>query len=529
MTDRLNTLETADDAHALRLSNDDEITLLDVVSVSRHGRRVQLGSSARSEMAGGAKAVASAATSPHAVYGVNTGVGHLASARLAAVSEDREQCRQQALIRSHAAGMGDAIERDVVRAMMLLRARTLARSRSGARPEVVDLMIQLLNADITPIVPEYGSLGASGDLAPLAHCALALLGEGDVLGPHGEVQAAGLAMSTLGITPIHLRSKEALSLINGTDGMLAMLVLVVHDIKQLVKISDVTAAMSIEALLGHPDVFSADLIALRPQRGQAESAANLLRMLVDSHILRDANRPADQPVQDAYSLRCVPQVAGAVRETLAHATRIAETELASTIDNPVVMPDGAIRSCGNIHGASLAYACDFLAIAIADLGAMAERRTDRLLDPSRSNGLPPFLAVNPGEDSGLMIAQYTQAALVADNRRLAAPASVESASTSAGQEDHVSMGWSAARKLRVSLTNLARIQGIELLAATVGLQFRTPLQPARGTAAALDAVRAEVPAAATDRWVAPDLVAAHRLVSSGTITRAVEAAIGPLL
>jgi histidine ammonia-lyase len=500
------------------------LTPEDVVAVARRGARVELGDEARRTMQESADLVAQLADSPEPAYGVSTGFGSLAAV---AIPAERRAELQRALVRSHAAGMGPPVEREVVRAMILLRARTLAMGRSGARPLVAETMLELLNAGLTPLVHEHGSLGASGDLAPLAHCALVLIGEGSVLGDDGAPLPAAAALSEAGIEPIELGPKEGLALINGTDGMLGMLLLAISDLALLLRVADVTAAMSVEALLGTDRAYAEDLIALRPQPGQAASAANLRRLLAGSEVVA-SHRHGDPRVQDAYSLRCAPQVAGAARDTLAHAERVAAAELVSAIDNPMVMPDGRVESCGNFHGEPVAFACDFLAIAAAELGAIAERRTDRLLDASRSHGLPPFLTDDAGVNSGLMIGQYTQAAMVAENRRLAAPASVDSLPTSAMQEDHVSMGWGAARKLRVSLGNLGRILAVELVAAAHGLDMRTPLEPAAGTKAALGSVRERVAGPGPDRWLAPDLAAAEQLVASGELVRAVESAIGEL-
>jgi histidine ammonia-lyase len=497
----------------------------DVVAVARDRAEVTLGADARDAMASSASTVQRLADSDEPVYGVSTGFGSLVTTRIPA--ERREEL-QRALIRSHAAGMGPPVEPEVVRAMMLLRARTLAMGYSGARPEVAETILALLNAGITPIVPEHGSLGASGDLAPLAHCALALIGEGEVTDRDGGRVDAAQALPAAGIEPLTLIAKEGLALINGTDGLLGMLVLAIDDLERLVRVADVTAAMSVEALLGTDRAFAEDLIALRPQLGQAASAANLRRLLGGSPIVA-SHREDDPRVQDAYSLRCAPQVNGAARDTMSHAVRIADAELVSAIDNPMILPDGRVESCGNFHGEPVALACDFLAIASAELGAIAERRTDRLLDASRSYGLPPFLADDPGVDSGLMIAQYTQAAMVASNRRLAAPASVDSLPTSAMQEDHISMGWGAARKLRASVANLARILAVELTCAARGLELRSPLEPGAGTGAALAALRAAgVPGPGPDRRLSPELAAAERLVASGELVAAVESAIGEL-
>src|SRR4051795_1377709 len=494
----------------------------DVVAVARDGIDVTLTGDAIDAMAASAAIVDGLADSDEAVYGVSTGFGSLARTQ---IPTDRRVELQQSLIRSHAAGMGPPVEREVVRAMMVLRARSLAMGYSGARPAVAHAIVAMLNAGITPVVPEHGSLGASGDLAPLAHCALALMGEGEVFGTDGARQAAADALGAAGLEPMALRAKEGLALINGTDGILGMLALAIEDLEGLLRVADLTAAMSVEALLGTDRAFAADLIALRPQPGQASSAANLRRVLADSPIVA-SHRTGDDRVQDAYSLRCAPQVNGAARDALAHAERAALVELASAIDNPMVLPDGRIESCGNFHGAPLGFACDFLAIAVAEVGAIAERRTDRLLDASRSQGLPPFLTVEAGVNSGLMLAQYTQAALVAENRRLAAPASVGSLPTSAMQEDHVSMGWSAARKLRTALGNLGRILGIELTCAAHGLDLRAPLEPGAGGAAALAVVRSRIDGAGPDRRLAPDLAAAEELVAAGAVLSAVEAAVG---
>jgi histidine ammonia-lyase len=497
----------------------------DVVAVARNGAPVSLADDARDEMIASAAIVERLAASPEPVYGVSTGFGSLATTP---IPSTRRKDLQLALIRSHAAGMGPPVEQEVVRAMMLLRARTLAMGYSGARPEVTETILALLNAGLTPVVPEHGSLGASGDLAPLAHCALALLGEGEVFGRDGGRLAGAEALAAAGIEPISLTAKEGLALINGTDGILGMLVLAIEDVRRLVRVADLTAAMAVEALLGTDRAFAGDLMALRPQPGQATSAANLRRLLDGSPVVA-SHRHDDPRVQDAYSLRCAPQVNGAVRDTLAHAERVAEAELASAIDNPMILPDGRVESSGNFHGEPVAFACDFLAIASAELGAIAERRTDRLLDAGRSYGLPPFLAEDPGVDSGLMLAQYTQAAMVAENRRLASPASVDSLPTSAMQEDHISMGWGAARKLRASLANLDRVLAVELACAARGLELRAPLEPARGTGAALAALRAAgVPGPGPDRWLAPELAAAERLVASGELIAAVERSIGEL-
>jgi len=502
----------------------DRVEPPDVVAVARHGVPARLSDAARSAMAESAAVVERLAASEEPVYGVSTGFGSLAATW---IPPERREELQRALIRSHAAGMGPPVEREVVRAMMFLRARSLAMGRSGARPVVADTMLALLAAGLDPVVPEHGSLGASGDLAPLAHCGLALIGEGELWTASGERAAAADALADASIEPLTLTAKEGLALINGTDGILGMLVLALHDSARLLRLADVTAAMSTEALLGTDRAFAADLIAMRPHPGQASSAANLTRLLAGSEIVA-SHRWDDPRVQDAYSVRCAPQVNGAARDTLGHAERVAVAELRSAIDNPVVLPDGRVESCGNFHGAPVAMTCDFLAIAAADVGAIAERRTDRLLDQTRSYGLPPFLTEDAGVNSGLMLAQYTQAAMVAENRRLAVPAATDSLPTSAMQEDHVSMGWGAARKLRTVIANLTRILAVELTCAARAIELRAPLQPAAGTAAALAALRTVAPGPGPDRWLAPELAQAEDLVASGAALGAVEREIGEL-
>jgi histidine ammonia-lyase len=463
-----------------------------------------------------------ASDEPH--YGVSTGFGALATRH---IPPERRAQLQQSLIRSHAAGSGPEIERETIRAMMLLRLATLATGRTGTRPLVLETYAALLNAGITPIVPEFGSLGCSGDLAPLAHCALALLGEGTVRDRSGSLRPAREALTEAGIEPVILAEKEGLSLINGTDGMLGMLILACHDLGRLLTTADVVTAMAVEALLGTDHAFAADLIALRPQHGQAASAANLRTLLQGSPLIASHQVPDCPIVQDPYSLRCAPQVAGAARDTLDHARAVAGRELAAAIDNPVITVDGRVESNGNFHGAPLAYVLDFLAIATADLASISERRTDRLLDVKRSNGLPPFLADDPGVDSGLMIAQYTQAGLVAELKRLAVPASVDSIPSSAMQEDHVSMGWHAGRKLRRSLDCVARVLAVEAMAAARALDLRTPA-PAAATGAVRDRIRVEVAGPGPDRFLAPEIDLVVQLVASGALVEAAESVTGPL-
>ena len=499
------------------------LSFTDVVAVARQDARVELGATARERMARSRAFVDRAAADDRPVYGITTGFGGLASVLIPAAERVE---MQHAILRSHAAGMGPPVEREVVRALLVLRAATLAKGYSGARPVVVERMIELLNAGVTPCVPSFGSLGASGDLAPLAHATLPLLGEGEVLGADGRAAPAGPALAAAGIEPLTLEAKEGLALINSTDGMLGMLLLASDDALRLLRTADLIAAMSIEALLGTDRPFAADLQALRPHPGQARSAANLRRLLAGSPLVA-AHDDVTHGVQDAYSLRCHPQVIGAARDTLDHALLVAERELDAAIDNPVILPDGRVESVGNFHGEPLAFACDFLTIAVAEAGAIAVARIDRLLDTKRSRGLPPFLSPHAGVNSGMMIAHYTAAALVAENRRLAHPASVDSMSTSAAQEDHVSLGWAAARNLRRVLANLARVLAVEVVCAAHGIDLRAPLAAGQGTRAAVELLRTRVPAPAADRFLAPDLAAAESLVWDGTLLGAATAAMGP--
>ena len=502
------------------------LTIDEVVRVARHGARAVLDDDAVAEVRRTRAVVRGLADDAEPHYGVSTGFGALATRHIPVAL--RRQL-QRSLVRSHAAGSGPEVEREVVRALMLLRISTLATGRTGIREETLLAYVAMLDAGITPVVHEYGSLGCSGDLAPLAHCALALMGEGEVRDASGVRMPSPQALATAGISPVELEEKEGLALINGTDGMLGMLCLAIADLRELLVVSDVAAAMSVEGLLGTDDVFAADLHELRPQPGQSVSAANIRKVMAHSAIRESHRTEACTRVQDAYSLRCAPQVAGGARDTVDHASRVAGWELASAVDNPVVTMDGRLESNGNFHGAPVAYALDFLAIVAADVASMSERRTDRFLDASRSNGLPPFLADDPGVDSGQMIAQYTQAAIVSEMKRLAAPASVDSIPSSAMQEDHVSMGWSAARKLRRSLDGLARVLAVEVLTATRGIRLRAPLTPAPATGAVVDAlVSAGAGTPGPDRWLSPEIDTAYRLVTDGTIRRAAESVTGAL-
>lgn len=514
---------------------DSPLTREEVVAVARHDARVEISAQAHAHIAASRNIIASLAddTVPH--YGVSTGFGALAKVQ---IPVEKRQQLQRSLIRSHAAGTGAEVDREIVRGLMLLRLQTLTTGRTGVRPIVAENYAAILNAGITPVVHEYGSLGCSGDLSPLAHCALTLMGEGSVRvgnDPTAPPEEARNALAAAGIDPLVLVEKEGLALINGTDGMLGMLCLALHDLEQLFRVADLAAAASVEALTGTDAVFQSDLHALRPHPGQAASAANMADILAESRLIQRPGQPGFSRVQDAYSLRCAPQVHGAARDTAAHAERVAKIELASAVDNPVVLSDGRVESNGNFHGAPIGYVLDFLAIAVADMASISERRTDRFLDVARNHGLPPFLAADAGLDSGLMIAQYTAAGIVSELKRLAVPASVDSIPSSAMQEDHVSMGWAAALKLRRAIDGLSRVLSIELLASTRALDFRAVEgstnregcgKPAPVTAAIHALFRTAIPEPDTDTFLSPTIAAAHEFVMSGAVLQKASEALG---
>ncbi|MGZ4446472.1 MAG: histidine ammonia-lyase [Nocardioides sp.] len=503
------------------------VSLDDVVSVARDGAPVELTGEALDALASARAVVEELAAAATPAYGISTGFGALATRH---IPTDMRAQLQRSLVRSHAAGSGPEVEREVTRGLMLLRLSTLATGHTGVRPGTARLLADLLTHGITPVVREYGSLGCSGDLAPLSHCALALMGEGEVRDAAGTLMPAAEALAAAGLEPVELAAKEGLALINGTDGMLGMLAMAIHDLRMLLRTADVAAAMSVEGQLGTDRVFAPELQAIRPHPGQALSAANLTRVLADSGVVASHRGPDCNRVQDAYSLRCSPQVHGAARDTVEHAATVAGRELASAVDNPVVLPqEGRVESNGNFHGAPIAYVLDFLAIVAADVASISERRTDRFLDKARNHGLPPFLADDPGVDSGHMIAQYTQAAIVSELKRLAVPASVDSIPSSAMQEDHVSMGWSAARKLRRSVDGLTRVVAIEVLTAARALDLRAPLVPSPATAAVVALLRsAGVQGPGPDRHLSPEIETAVELVRSGAVLTAVENVIGEL-
>ena len=472
----------------------------DVVEVARHSGGVALAETVRERMAPARSTVNRLSDEDAVVYGITTGFGALADR---AIDPADRAALQRGVVLSHAAGMGPPLDREVVRGMMLLRARTLAVGMSGVRHELPQALVRLLGSDIVPWVPAHGSLGASGDLAPLAHAAAVLIGEGWVLGHDGSPLPAAPLLVAHGITPLELGPKEGLALINGTDAMTSMLALAVADVASLMRAADCACAMSVEALLGTPRAFDERVVALRDAPGQQTSASNLRTLLSDSPVVA-SHRESHHAVQDAYSLRCAPQVHGAARDALDFCRTVVARELASVVDNPVVL-DGEVLSAGNFHGQALAYAADLLASVCADVAAISERRVNRLLDPASSRGLPAFLSPDPGLNSGFMIAQYTAAGVVAALRNAAGPMATLSATTSAGQEDHVSMGYEAARRTRESVDGLRRVLAVELVCAAQALELRVPLRPGPATASLVAAIRERVASLHEDRPLAMDL------------------------
>lgn len=500
------------------------LALADVVAVAR-GEPVALAPSAAERMRAARAVVEDAVARGETVYGVTTGFGSLATVR---IPSEQAATLQQAIVRSHATAVGPFLAREEARAMLALRAHVLALGASGVRVELVERMVEMLNRDLVPAVPEQGSLGASGDLAPLANLALPLLGRGELLGADGQAEPAGPALEAVGLAPLTLEAKEGLALVNGTQGMLAVGILAAERVRTLVRTADVVAAMTIEAALGSDRPFDPRLHALRPHPGQVASAANLRALLSGSGIVA-SHRTSPHLVQDAYSLRCAPQVHGATRGALRFALGVLEVETNSVSDNPIVLAEGEVLSGGNFHGQPVAVALDALALAVVPTASISERRLYRLLDPARNNGLPAFLVPESGLNSGFMLAQYTAASLVSECKVLAHPASVDSIASSAGQEDHVSMGMTAARHLRQVVANAEVVLALEALAAAQALDLRAPLRPAGPTAAARDAIRARVAPLERDRELGPDIAAGVELVRSGVILRAAEEALGAAL
>lgn len=488
------------------------LTVEQVNDVAAHRTTVIRSADLASHMAAARSVVEAALDRGATVYGVNTGFGALAGTRV----EPSELLELQVnLLRSHAAGVGPPLRPETVRAMLLLRARTLAQGHSGVRPAVVERYLDFLDRDLLPVVPSQGSVGASGDLAQFAHLALPIIGEG-LLDDGAGSRPAAVVLSEHGLSPLRLEAKEGLSLLNGTEGMLAVGVLATRRAETLVRTADLACAMSVEALMGSTRPFRPELHALRPHPGQGISAAAIAAALAGSEIGASHVDDFRHAVQDAYSLRCAPQVHGAIRDTISHARSVFEIELGSVVDNPIVLPaTGEVISGGNFHGQPLAFALDFMGIAITELGSISERRTDRILDPERSAGLPAFLSPRPGVQSGFMLAQYTAAALVAENRVLAHPASIDSIPTSGSQEDHVSMGWGAGRKLESILVNTTAVLAIELLCAAAGVEYRSPLRPGPGASAGLELIRRSVPRLDADRPIGADIEAVAEMITQG--------------
>lgn len=493
-----------------------------VVAVARHGAKVSLSDEARARIERASVFVDSLLRRERPVYGVTTGFGKFADVVISAADA---ATLQRNLILSHASGVGELLAEEVVRAVLLLRANALAVGCSGVRPEVVDTLISMLNQGVHPAVPSQGSVGSSGDLAPLAHTMLVLIGEGKAFF-QGQLLPGAEAMARAGIPVIALRAKEGLALINGTQVMTAIGALTVHDAEGLARVADVAAAMTTEGLLGTTAALDSRVHRVRGHHGQAVSAANIERLIQGSDIR--ASHLDCPRVQDAYSLRCAPQVHGAARDAIAYGRRVVETEINSATDNPLLFPDdGDVISGGNFHGEPVAMAMDFLGIALSELASISERRTERMVNPQLST-LPPFLTEHGGLNSGMMIAQYTAAALVSENKILASPAVVDSIPTSGNQEDHVSMGTIAARKARQIAGNVANVLAIELMAASQALDFRRPLEPGRGTGAVHDLIRREVSHLDFDRELAPDIAAVRELISSGAVEAAALGAAGKL-
>ena len=495
------------------------LTIDAVVRAARGREAVSLDPGVRARMRPAREVVDRLDREGAVVYGVTTGFGALADR---AVDPADRALLQRSVVLSHAAGSGPRLDDEVVRGMILLRARTLAAGLSGVRIELVEALLALLEAGIIPWVPEHGSLGASGDLAPLAAIATVLLGQGWAAGEDGGRIEGAAALRAHGLAVIDVAPKEGLALINGTDAMTSLLALAVHDIEDLLRLADIACALSVEALLGTTVAYDERVVALRPAQGQADSAANLRALLHGSPIVA-SHRPSRHAVQDAYSLRCAPQVHGAARDVAGFCRQTVEHELASVVDNPVVLGDEVV-SAGNFHGQALAYAADMLAATCADVAAISERRVDRLLDPARSRGLPAFLTPEPGLNSGLMITQYTAAAMVASLRHAATPFAVQSAATSAGQEDHVSMGYEAALRTRRSVGLLRAVLAIEVLSAAQAIEMRHPLRPAAATGAVIATLRKHTPSLAADRILSGDLEAAEAWASNGEWRDALAAA-----
>jgi len=493
--------------------NGQPLSLAEIQSVALNARPVAIAPSATSSAAASRDLIEKILAAGETVYGVNTGFGKLADVR---VSPDRLAELQVNLVRSHAGGVGQPMSEAESRAMVLLRANVLAKGFSGVRPALLDLLAALLNSGIHPIIPEKGSVGASGDLAPLAHLALVVIGEGEAI-YRGERMPGGEALRRAKLQPLALVAKEGLALLNGTQAMTAVGALAVARARRVVQLADLAGAMSLEALRGTPAAFDSRIHQARPHAGQIAAADHLMHLLADSEI-RESHRTHDTRVQDAYCLRCMPQVHGAVRDVLAHVAAVLQTEAGSATDNPLIFPDaagGAVLSGGNFHGAPLAYAFDYAALALTDLAGITERRIDRLLNPDINEGLPAFLSPNPGLSSGFMIAQIVAAALINECQVLSHPSSTGSIPTDGGKEDHVSMGMTGALKLRQIVEHAERIVAIEMMCAAQGIEFRRPLHPSHEVERAHDAVRSIVQPLEQDRSLAADIEALASAIRAG--------------
>lgn len=491
--------------------NGDALTVADVVDVANGDARAELGPDVAARMEFSRSVVVDAIAGDQPVYGVNTGFGALADTTVGEADLNR---LQRAIIVSHGAGTGAPLDDRSVRAILLLRARTLTAGLSGVRVDLPQRLLDMLNRNLLPVIPGKGSVGASGDLAQLAHLAQPLIGAGRLRGPGDGPQGrpAAEVLAEHGLEPLTLGPKEGLSLVNGTEPMQALLAFSVHDASLLAQAADVACAMSIEALLGTDRPYDLRVQVIRPHPGQLDSAANLRSLLAGSALMA-SHRNSRHAVQDAYCLRCAPQVHGAVRDVLSYARRVIETELGAVVDNPVIVPDGEVMTTGNFHGEPLAFAADMLGMAISELASISERRVDRMLDPAFSRGLPPFLAPDAGTNSGYMLAQYTAASLVSENKVLAHPASVDTIPTSGKQEDHVSMGWTAVRKLREIVENVRTCLAVEILCAAQGVGMRAGIaEPATPIAAVHSLIRDNVPRMDADREVSEQIVTIDRLL-----------------
>jgi histidine ammonia-lyase len=478
-----------------------KLSLAQVVFVARDKDQVSLASTARARVEQSRKVVEQIVAEGRTVYGVNTGFGKLSDVHI-----ERDQLRelQLNLVRSHSCGLGSPLSEAEARALLLLRANVLAEGFSGCRPVLIESLVAMLNRGVTPVIPEKGSVGASGDLAPLAHLALTVIGEGEAF-YRGERMAGADALQRAEIAPVQLEVKEGLALLNGTQAMVAVGGLALHRAERVVRLADVAGAMTLEAVRGTPVAFDERIHAARPHPGQIEVAAHLRELLRDSQI-RQSHLENDPRVQDAYSLRCMPQVHGAIRGALTHAREIVEIETGSATDNPLVFAaTGEVLSGGNFHGAPLALSFDYAAIAMTDLMSITERRIDRLVNPDSNEDLPPFLTSHPGPASGFMMMQIVAAALLSEAKVLAHPASIDNVPTDGGKEDHVSMGMTAATKLRSIVDNAELITAIELITAAEGLEYRAPLQPGRGVKQAYELVRRHVTRLTNDRAMSGEI------------------------